>query len=539
MRLTLRIKLVAGFLSVLLVSTAATLGVLSMVSRSATQLQTVIDRDDVIALKALEIRYAMLEMSDAMRGFLLDPTNQAELQRKLDADSVFALRIEELKQLGPSQVVLEKISQAGQFDATTLNALENDIMTLAKANKAAEAQDKFNGAYLSARGMQAALMEELEKVSKEEKNAAVSSAVIRRERAGKTTVIVVVAVVLLGLLISLTLAARIAKPIGALTRALNVMAGGNLTARLNVQTSDELGEMAQQFNSFGAEIERVIRSVRTGAAAIAGASGQVSSTAQSLSHGTSEQAASVEETTASLEQMSASINQNADNSRTTEQTAVKGAVDAEESGRVAQETTVAMKTIAQKISIIEDIAYQTNLLALNAAIEAARAGEHGKGFAVVATEVRKLAERSQSAANEISELAVNSVSVAERSGQLLKALVPAIKRTAELVQQVAAASREQSSGVSQINNAMTQVDQVTQRNASAAEELASTAEEMSAQSESLQQLVAVFTITESERTTARPSRPGVPPSVMKGRTSVRVVSSHPIATAVGGQPHVV
>jgi methyl-accepting chemotaxis protein len=160
------------------------------------------------------------------------------------------------------------------------------------------------------------------------------------------------------------------------------------------------------------------------------------------------------------------------------------------------ETVEAMVAIAERIGIVEEIAYQTNLLALNAAVEAARAGEHGRGFAVVAAEVRKLAERSQKAAKEIRSLASSSVKVAERSGTLLEALVPSIRKTARLVQQVAAVSREQASGVMQMNRAMVQVDQVTQRNASAAEELSSTAEELAAQAESLQQMMTFFRVAE-------------------------------------------
>lgn len=247
-----------------------------------------------------------------------------------------------------------------------------------------------------------------------------------------------------------------------------------------------------------------VTAVATGLAA---ASNQVASTAQALSQGTGEQAASVEETTSSLEEMSASIGQNAANSRQMEQTALRSAGEAEESGRAVRDTVEAMRSIVERISIVQEIAYQTNLLSLNAAIEAAHAGDAGRGFAVVAAEVRRLAERSQGAAKEIAAVAGSSLAVAERSSKLLVELVPSIRKTAELVQEVTAASDEQISGVDQINRAMGQVDAVAQRNASSAEELSATANEMLAQSETLRGLLEQLT---RRRDAAPPAAPGTP-----------------------------
>jgi len=270
------------------------------------------------------------------------------------------------------------------------------------------------------------------------------------------------------------------------------LAEGDLTVRLDTHSSDEIGRMLSAMQHMAEQLRRIISEVRGAADSLTGASEQVSETAQSISQAASEQAASVEETSAAVEQMGASITQNAENAKVTEGMAAKAAKDAAEGGEAVTQTVAAMKSIAERIGIIDDIAYQTNLLALNAAIEAARAGEHGKGFAVVAAEVRKLAERSQVAAQEIGQLAGSSVQTAERAGKLLETMVPSIRKTSDLVQEIAAASEEQAGGVKQVNEAIGQVNQATQQNASASEELAATAEEMNGQAEQLQQLMGFF-----------------------------------------------
>ncbi len=274
----------------------------------------------------------------------------------------------------------------------------------------------------------------------------------------------------------------------------NKMAEGDLTSKVGETSKDEVGMLLSAIGNTLEKLGAAIAQVRSNAMAMASASEEVSATAQSMNQGASEQAASVEETSASIEEMTASITQNTENAKVTNDMALQASSNATDSGDAVQQTVSAMGEIAKKIGIIDDIAYQTNLLALNAAIEAARAGEHGKGFAVVASEVRKLAERSQVAAEEISEKATSSVEVADKAGKLLVEMVPVIQKTSGLVQEIAAASEEQASSAGQVNDAMEELNKVTQSNASASEELAATAEEMSSQSQALQEMMAFFKV---------------------------------------------
>ena len=320
------------------------------------------------------------------------------------------------------------------------------------------------------------------------------------------------------------------EPLNEAGRVLKAIEGGDLTQTAGTAFEGQLKALCESVNSTATKLAEVVDDVNGGAMSLANASEEVSAAAQSLSQAASVQAASVEETSASLEQMTASIAQNTENSRVTDGMASKAANEANEGGDAVRATVSAMKQIAQKIGIIDDIAYQTNLLALNAAIEAARAGEHGKGFAVVAAEVRKLAERSQVAAQEIGTVAGSSVELAEQAGALLDSMVPNIKKTSELVQEITAASEEQSSGVGQINVAVCQLSQTTQQNASSSEELAATAEEMSSQSEQLRQAMTFFRLATGGNTTcASDAGRGTRSSTARARSAMKPASSVALA----------
>ena len=258
---------------------------------------------------------------------------------------------------------------------------------------------------------------------------------------------------------------------------------------------------------------------------VSSGSQELSASSETLSQGATEQASSAEEASASMEEMAANIKQNADNAAQTEKIARQSAKDAEASGQAVGRAVGAMRTIADKISIVQEIARQTDLLALNAAVEAARAGEHGKGFAVVASEVRKLAERSQAAAAEISSLSGETVSVATEAGEMLNRLVPDIRKTAELVSEISAACREQDIGAAQINEAIQQLDKVTQVNAGASEEMSATSEELAAQAEELQTSIAFFKVDSSSmKPAAAPARhpaPAARPAAKPAQAQVR------------------
>lgn len=311
----------------------------------------------------------------------------------------------------------------------------------------------------------------------------------------KTTIIVsAIIVFVLAVIIILIMSRNITKRINWAISTIRSMADGDLTQKVVVDNNDEIGGMISQFLIMTDRLKDAIGVIFATSDSIGTSSSKIKVSSRQTSLGATEQAASAEEVAASMEQMSANIQQNTENAQQTEKIAIQASEDIQEGNAAVAQTVESMKTIASKISVIEEIASQTNLLALNAAVEAARAGEHGKGFAVVAAEVRKLAERSQEAASEINELTTSSLKISEKAGNLLEAIVPNIDKTAKLVQEITAASKEQNAGAEQVNNALQELNNVVQRNASASEEIAHNADDLSNKGNELKEAISFFKI---------------------------------------------
>ncbi|PPQ17804.1 methyl-accepting chemotaxis protein [Bradyrhizobium sp. AC87j1] len=370
--------------------------------------------------------------------------------------------------------------------------------------------------------------------------------------------------------ISINISRSLAKAVGLA----DAVAIGDLSHKIDASSNDEIGDLVKSLNAMtanlnataavaneiaqgnltieakplsdkdtlGLALERMVEKLRqivsealTAAQNVSAGSQELSASAEQLSQGATEQASSAEEASSSMEEMASNVKQNADNANQTEKIAAQSAKDAEASGAAVGRAVNAMQTIAEKITIVQEIARQTDLLALNAAVEAARAGEHGKGFAVVASEVRKLAERSQAAAAEIGTLSADTVKVAQEAGAMLSKLVPDIKRTAELVEEITAACREQDVGSAQINQAIQQLDKVGQQNASASEQVSSTSEELASQAEQLQSTIAYFRIEHGAKSQA-PAPIDRALSQLRAKAATMAAAERPAKKVVQARP---
>lgn len=515
----------------------AVIGIFSMIGMSYYSLEKVFETTNLSNVNSLP---SIISLNESMKKFGQLRVRVYRHVLTTDASALPAIEdaINEAREGVDSS--LTKYANEFVYDATDKDLIEMvrkryeayipgivETIKLSTSGKQKDALDRLTANAKFAEEMNSALEEHMAYNQKLAKTAA--------EYAAETKAFSVKVGLIIGGLIAIAVLAlayfitrSITQPLNIAVKSANAISNGDLTEVIEVNSKDEIGQVMTAMKNMSAKLTDIITEINASADNLSTASEQVSATAQSISQATSEQAASVEETSASVEQMSSSISQNTENAKVTDGIASTSASQAQEGGGAVKQTVEAMRSIAGKISIIDDIAYQTNLLALNAAIEAARAGEHGKGFAVVAAEVRKLAERSQVAAQEIGELAGNSVGKAETAGKLLEDMVPSIQKTSDLVQEISAASEEQTSGINQINTAMNQLSQVTQQNASASEELAATAEEMSGQAEQLQTLMRFFKLDTQGSHTRAPQKSVQPKKVAK---PVMAVESKSLALA--------
>lgn len=309
-------------------------------------------------------------------------------------------------------------------------------------------------------------------------------------------ILIFVAIALVAFILMVNRFSRlITNPLEKGVRFAERVAEGKLQATLDLNQQDELGQLAVALNSMVTKLRQVVTDVSTRAREVTGASQQMNEGSQHMSQSANEQASTVEELASTIEEITSNMELNADHAQRTEQIAIATANDMDDVRLAANDSMEYTRQIAGKVSIITDIAFQTNLLALNAAVEAARAGEHGKGFAVVAAEVRKLAERSKQAAAEINSLAVTTVERNETARTHLERIIPEIKQTATLIQEIAAASREQRAGIDQMNAAIQQLNMTTQQNATTAEEMSGAAESLADYALQLQQSIGYFELT--------------------------------------------
>jgi methyl-accepting chemotaxis protein len=560
--MSLRAKLLVGFIFVAALSlVVGIVGIrnLAMMSGMADRLY----QKDLMGLSyTKEANIDLISVAQAEKNFILSSSADERTRYKEQWITSLGLLKDNLAKAEPlfytdaGKAKLAEIRKAYD-DWLPLTTRVLDLGAQDDLKKAGSAAELSMGDARQKNNVLGDAMNDLTKLK--EKSAELGAAETQKNSESATMIMIIVAAVamLLGVGIGVFLSTSVKRQVGGEPSEISGVAGRIAEGRIDVDESKrntatgiykalldmavklkDLVGMAQQISKGNLDIDEsqlaaatgvykvfpemamtlrdIVGNIRTAATQVSTGSQQISRTAQQMSQGAAEQASSAEEVSSSVEEMLASIKQNTDNAIATESIAHKASKDGEEGAKAVNDSVVAMKQIVSKVSVIDEIARQTNLLALNGAIEAARVGEAGKGFAVVASEVRKLAERSQEASGEITDLSRTTMETANGAGDLIQKIVPDIKKTAELVQEIASASREQNSGADQIGKAITQLDSVIQQNASASEEMASMAEELAGQSEQLSQVISFFTMsTATDQSKPSPGTRGAESAVGK------------------------